>query len=282
MRRWYLAVLACEHAHHRGELLSRTCFTDSSNVNLELLRGGFVYPKLVGGLQRRLRWWDRSISDFDVLVSLPPSQIEDCRPNVALKTVYVPHSKGDTSDDPSPEHMSSPGRSFGWTLELSETDRTNLKYRGYHVHQWTSDEPNCHCLTLAKQSREAIEVNPEYRRAGGEELHLHVEVRIGHRKRITLGWERWRSTETLFAFQELELGITKLIASDGEGKVDAVEDKGWKDEQDEESPRQEVPVRLQISLERSVEADRHQLRLEVGDPETWACQGGWSPQAYQC
>ena len=104
-------------------------------------------------------------------------------------------------------------------------------------------------------------------------------MRIGHRKRITLGWERWRSTETLFAFQELELGITKLIASDGESKVDAVEDKGWKDEQDEESARQEVPVRLQISLERSVEADRHQLRLEVDDPEAWARQGGWLPGA---
>ncbi|KAM5537080.1 hypothetical protein V8D89_009226 [Ganoderma adspersum] len=280
VRRWYLAVLACEHAHRRGELLSRICFTESSNTNLELLRSGFVYPKVVGSLQQRLKWSDRLISDFNVLVSLSPSQIEACRQNLTAKTVYVPYHKGDMSDDPPLEHTTSPGRFSGWTLELSETDRTVLKYRGYHVHQWTPDEPNRHCLTLAKQSHAAIELNLEYRRAGGEELHLRVEVRVGRERRAMLGWERWRSTDALFAFEELELSISKFSPSEGEDGKPGDEERdrdGGKDEKDEEATEQDVLVRLQIRLERSVEADRHQLRLEVEEPDTWARGGDWSP-----
>ncbi len=276
VRRWYLAVLACEHAHRRGEVLSRICFTESSNANLQLLRSGFVYPKVVGSLQQRLKWGDRPISDFDVLVSVSPSQIEACRPNLASKTVYIPYHKGDESSDPSFEHASLLGRYSGWTLELSETDRTILKYREYHVHQWTPDEPNRHCVTLAKQSHEAIELNLEYRRAGGEELHLRVEVRVGRQRQATLGWECWRSTEALFAFQELELAISKSSSPEDEDKREDKDGDGGRDAKDE-AARQEVLVHLQIRLERSVEADRHQLRLEVDEPETWIRGGEWSP-----
>ena len=282
VRRWYLAVLACEHAHRPGELLSRICFTESSNTNLELLRSGFVYPKVVGSLQQRLKWSDRPISDFNVLVPLSSSQIEACRPNLAVKTVYVPYRKGDMSDDPPLEHTTLPGRFSGWTLELSETDRSILKFRGYHVHQWTPDEPNRHCLTLAKQSHEPIELELEYGRAGGEELHLRVEVRVGHGQRAMLGWERWRSTDALFAFEELKLSICKSRPSEGgDGKLRSGEgrcDRG-QDEEGEGATMHAVIVHLQIRLERSVEADRHQLRLEVEESDTWTRDGDWSPGA---
>ncbi|TBU57934.1 hypothetical protein BD310DRAFT_928305 [Dichomitus squalens] len=83
---WCFAILACEHSERAGHLLCRVCFIPPTRSDLEFLRTGYLRVSVPGPYH----------TDRPDLFTIAPSEIEHCRADLAIRTIYLPHEERTT------------------------------------------------------------------------------------------------------------------------------------------------------------------------------------------
>ena len=200
--RWYLAILGCEHQEHPGHLLGRVCYTPSES-GVDFVHAGFIHLDSTD-----------STSTPD-LFPLSPEIIDDYRPHMVLKTVYIPH--------PNRAHLvSSYGRQpyTSITLVLLRATRDALRFRGYSADLRHPDVAHrtTHRFTLSKDE---YTITVQFRHTledGGYSLMIDAEVRMSESRvqvdspldsdqagRHTVSWREFMPWNTKLRHQRVRL-----------------------------------------------------------------------------
>ncbi|PIL28696.1 hypothetical protein GSI_08740 [Ganoderma sinense ZZ0214-1] len=167
-RKWYLAILQCQHEEFKDHLLGRVCYVaPSEEPDIE-----FVFTGVIGINSPP----DDQYTLHD-LVLLSPHTVEYCRPYTELKTVYIPHP--DRTGLLS-RHHNQPYATVKFVLSPEAHDA--LRSRGHSVNLRNPDlgQPTTHRLTLSKPEHTYV-ITIEFQHTlddSGKRLTIDTEVRV--------------------------------------------------------------------------------------------------------
>ena len=165
---WYLVILRCEHQKQPGHLLGRVCYTSPSESNVPFIHDGYIdvtSPQCDDMFEQAK------------LLPLSPKTIEHCRPQIELKTVYIPHPNRSTLS------ASSNLRYQPYTtikLVLLRVTRNALHSRGYKANLRAPDPDHrtMHCLTLSKDEHSITVEFQHTLEDGGYMFTIEAEVKM--------------------------------------------------------------------------------------------------------
>nr|VWO99468.1 Zn(2)-C6 fungal-type domain-containing protein [Ganoderma boninense] len=195
-RRWYLAILQCEHVKHPGHLLGRVCYTTISESGGRTI----IYPGYVLG------------HNYPDLFPLSPRAIKHFHQQTELKSVYIPHPRSSAALPVSSHLRSQPYTTIKLVL-LRETCDALRSGRGYLADlsdpDLPPDHPTTQRLTLSNDEHTIVVEFQHTLQYGGTQFTIEAEVKISARAsrvqldsapgsnredRYTMSWEgslRW-------------------------------------------------------------------------------------------
>ena len=166
---WYLAILKCVHSECPEHFLGRVCYTTPSRYNVDFVHVGYIRGICLHG--------EEPGTYFPDLFPLSPETIEHFRPQIELKTVYIPHPDRTTLS------ASSNLRRQPYTtikLVLLTATRDALRPRGYkaNLRDPGPDHPTTHWLTLSKDEHTITVEFKHTLKDGGDEFTINALVKM--------------------------------------------------------------------------------------------------------